>query len=38
MLKIKTRNGISVNVPETLSEDKSIKFTLNELKDAKNYY
>lgn len=38
MISLKTPNGLDVEVPETSSEDVSIKFTLEQKREASEYY
>jgi len=38
MLQIYTRKRIQVNVPENIAEDKSNRFTIEDIQKAKNYY
>ena len=38
MLQLYTRKKIKVNVPENIAEDKSTRFTIEDIKKAKNYY
>ena len=38
MISLKTASGLSVKVPETIAEDISPKFTLEQLDEASNYY
>tara|TARA_A100001015_G_scaffold288496_1_gene359405 strand:- start:671 stop:1672 length:1002 start_codon:yes stop_codon:yes gene_type:complete len=38
MLKLSTKKNISINVPENLQEDISIRFHVNEKEEAKKYY
>ena len=38
MLQLYTRKKIQVNVPENITEDKSTRFTIEDIQKAKNYY
>jgi hypothetical protein len=38
MITLQTPNGLSVDVPETLDEDISPKFTVEQLQEVADYY
>ena len=38
MLQLYTRKKIQVSVPENITEDKSTRFTIEDIQKAKNYY
>ena len=38
MLQLYTRKKIQVSVPENIPEDKSTRFTIEDIQKAKNYY
>lgn len=38
MINLKTPNGLKVEVPETLTEDVSLRFTVDQAEEAREYY